>query len=74
MSFTNNAGRARHSVRAAAWQRTRSAGRGLPALPILPSLFVKGIIPEIRNKKLEGKYFVRLYFPAFLLSLLKFQA
>ncbi len=45
MSFTNNAGRARHSVRAAAGQFTRSAGRGLPALPVLPWLFVKGIIP-----------------------------
>ena len=46
MSFTNNAGRARHSVRAAAGNPTLSAGRGLPALPILPSLFVKGIVPH----------------------------
>ena len=45
MSFTNNAGGARHSVRAAAGQFTRSAGRGLAALPVLPWLFVKGKIP-----------------------------
>jgi hypothetical protein len=38
-------GRARCSVRAAACQPTHSAGKGLPALPVLPSLFVKGIIP-----------------------------
>jgi len=30
-------GRARHSVRAASCQSTRSAGRGLPALPVLPN-------------------------------------
>jgi hypothetical protein len=45
MSFTNNLGRARHSVRAGGCPTTRSADRGLPALPILPSLFVKGKIP-----------------------------
>ena len=52
MSFTNNLGRARHSarrarapsrqVRAVGCPTTRQAGRGLPALPVLPSLFVKG--------------------------------
>jgi len=47
MSFTNNAGRARHSVRAAACQPMRSAGRELPAPPVFPSLFVKGIIPAL---------------------------
>jgi hypothetical protein len=45
MSFTNNFGRARHSVRAVVCPNTRPAGRGLPALPILPSSFVKGKIP-----------------------------
>jgi hypothetical protein len=45
MSFTNNAGRARHSVRAATCEPAHLAGRGLPALPVLPLLFDKGIIP-----------------------------
>jgi hypothetical protein len=33
MHMTYNLGRARHSVRAAPCQSTRSAGKGLPALP-----------------------------------------
>jgi len=41
--FTDHAGRARHSVRAATGQSTPPAGRRLPAPPVLPSLFVKGI-------------------------------
>ena len=44
--FTNNDGRARHSVRAAGWQPTRSAGSGLPALPAFSSWFVIWIIPD----------------------------
>src|SRR5260221_11645564 len=36
MRMTDNLGRARHSVRAASCQSTRSAGRGLPALPVSP--------------------------------------
>ena len=44
ISFTSNLGRARHSVRAAGCPTTRAAGRGLPALPILRSSFVKGKI------------------------------
>ena len=47
MSFTNNFGGARHSVHAVVCQIKRLAGRGLLALSILPSLFVKGIIPLI---------------------------
>jgi hypothetical protein len=43
--LTNNLGKARHSVRAAAWPSMRSAGRGLPALPALPHLFVFWMIP-----------------------------
>ena len=54
----NNVGRARHSVRAVVSGGARlltsrlartlappTPGRGLPALPVLPSLFVKGKIP-----------------------------
>ena len=48
--FTNNLGRARHSVRAAVCKSTRSAGRGLPALPILTHLFVIWIIPSIHTQ------------------------
>jgi len=44
--FTNNDGRARHSVCAAGWQPTRSAGSGLPALPAFSSWFVIWIIPK----------------------------
>ena len=39
-----NIGRARHSVRAVCCQPMRSAGRGLPALPVLALLFVNPII------------------------------
>jgi len=46
IQMTNNLGRARHSVRAALCQATRSAGRGMPALPLLVRLFVIRIIPE----------------------------
>jgi hypothetical protein len=46
----NNDGRARHSVRAAGWQPTRSAGSGLPALPAFSSWFVIWIIPKIPQK------------------------
>jgi len=41
--MTNHAGRARHSVRAAVCKPARSAGRGLPALPIFQ------IVCELHN-------------------------
>ena len=50
---TKNSGRARHSVPADSCQSTRSAGRGLPTLPVLPSLFVKHIIPPLKTKSVE---------------------
>jgi hypothetical protein len=52
--FTNNAGRARHSVRAANCQPTPSAGRGLPAPPVFPSLFGKGIIQLLGGRSLKA--------------------
>lgn len=47
VSFTNNSGRARHSVRAVVRQTARAAGRGLPTRLYLPALFVKGMVPPL---------------------------
>jgi hypothetical protein len=55
MQKTNFLGRARHSVRAACCKTPRSAGRGLPALPILTHLFVIYIVPENKLKNMLTK-------------------
>jgi hypothetical protein len=52
IQMSNNLCRARHSVRAAGWQSTHSAGRGLPALSVYSTLFVTWIIPEKTSKPL----------------------
>jgi hypothetical protein len=52
MHVTGNLGRARHSVRAAVCQSTCSAGRGLPALPVVPlppEKFVKDTTPSLET-------------------------
>jgi four helix bundle protein len=49
MHITDNLGRERHSVRAASCQFTRSAGRGLPALPSFVPFSVMRIIPKSRK-------------------------
>jgi hypothetical protein len=64
IQMTNNLGRARHSVRAAGWQSTRSAGRGLPALPVFAHLFVIWIIPIIfKNTLATSAGWARLALP-----------
>ena len=54
MFLANNAGRARHSVRAAIWQAKRSAGSGLPALPVASAMVA--VRDGGRPQGLEGSH------------------
>jgi hypothetical protein len=63
IQMTNKLGRARHSGRAAAWQPTLSASRGLPALPILLICLSSGCSEEF-STFLKDSGFSRVKGPA----------